>query len=260
MLHVSDLHGCKRCMERVIQIYKDVKADLLVFSGDISGKCVCNDKCYCLWGSLDPASDIENRGGYKLREGDPERNLPGTLVKHAYESTKAWVEELVRNGIEAILIGGNLDHPYVDEAFYKHYPDPRKGLEVKGYTLLGLDLTPYTPFGTFREASEEKIKEMLGEKECDILVSHTPPYGFVDLAMGKVHVGSKAVLEYINKHKPFLSLHGHIHESWGVERVGETTVVNVGSQAYEGVLRYAIVDVEGKKVKDVKLLVDVNKH
>ncbi len=260
ILHVSDLHGCKRCMRRVIELYKDLRADLLVFSGDISGKCVCADRCYCLWGSLEATSDFENRGGYKLEEGDPQRNLPGTLVKHAYKSSKEWVEELSKNDVEAVLIGGNLDHPYVDEAFYKYYPDPRNGIEFRGYTILGVDLTPYTPFGTFREASEAKIREMLVGKTCDILVSHTPPYGFVDLAMGKTHVGSKAILDYINDQNPILSLHGHIHESWGNERVGKTSVVNVGSQAYEGVLRYAVIDVEDKKVKDIKLLVDLHKH
>ncbi len=259
ILHVTDLHACSRCMKRVIGLYKEIKADLLVFSGDISGKCVCDERCYCLWGHLDPSTDYVNRGGYKLRKGDPSRNLPGTLVAHAFEETKEWVENLVENDIETILIGGNLDHPLIDEAFYKYYPDPRKGVEVRGLKFLGVDVVPYTPFGTFREGSEERIKELLVEK-ADILVSHSPPYGILDLAGGSHHVGSKAVLEYIKSSKPFLTLHGHIHESWGFENVDGTVVVNAGSQAYEGVLRYAIIDIDEhvKKVRNVDLRVEFN--
>ncbi|MCI2415202.1 MAG: hypothetical protein MPF33_08205 [Candidatus Aramenus sp.] len=81
-----------------------------------------------------------------------------------------------------------------------------------------------------------------------ILNFHAPPYdtkldqAFVD---GKrVHVGSRAVRDLINEYRPLLGLHGHIHESWATDKVGGTVVVNPGSEAYEGILRFSIVMVE----------------
>lgn len=39
-----------------------------------------------------------------------------------------------------------------------------------------------------------------------------------------------------------VSLHGHIHESRGVQKIGRTLCVNAGSDYSSGVLRGAVVD------------------
>jgi Icc-related predicted phosphoesterase len=41
-----------------------------------------------------------------------------------------------------------------------------------------------------------------------------------------------------------LALHGHIHESKGVQLIGRTRVVNPGSEYAEGVLDGALVDLD----------------
>ena len=60
-------------------------------------------------------------------------------------------------------------------------------------------------------------------------------------------VGSTAVREAIERHQPLLGLHGHIHESRGLAKVGRTTVFNPGSEYSDGVLRGLIVTVEAGK-------------
>jgi Icc-related predicted phosphoesterase len=54
-----------------------------------------------------------------------------------------------------------------------------------------------------------------------IFLFHQPPYG-KNLDMieksnkwfdGDIHIGSKSIRDFINKHKPLLTLHGHIHET-----------------------------------------------
>jgi Icc-related predicted phosphoesterase len=55
-------------------------------------------------------------------------------------------------------------------------------------------------------------------------------------------VGSTAVRRAIEEHAPVLSLHGHVHESRAVARIGDTLAINPGSEYPEGVLRGAIVD------------------
>jgi len=54
--------------------------------------------------------------------------------------------------------------------------------------------------------------------------------------------GSEAVRNAIEKHKPMLGLHGHIHESQSVAKIGRTTCINPGSEYAEGVLRGCIVN------------------
>jgi Icc-related predicted phosphoesterase len=45
-----------------------------------------------------------------------------------------------------------------------------------------------------------------------------------------------------------LGLHGHIHESYGTDKIGETPVVNPGSEYGEGILRGYIVEIDNGKV------------
>lgn len=68
-----------------------------------------------------------------------------------------------------------------------------------------------------------------------ILVCHAPPHGTkLDWLPDIDHpVGSRAVRSFIERHRPLLSLHGHIHESPRItggytDEVGETFCVNPG--------------------------------
>jgi Icc-related predicted phosphoesterase len=53
-----------------------------------------------------------------------------------------------------------------------------------------------------------------------------------------------AILEY----QPLLSLHGHIHESRGTQKLGRTTSINPGSSYSDWSLQGVIVDLDGNKV------------
>jgi len=44
-----------------------------------------------------------------------------------------------------------------------------------------------------------------------------------------------------------LGLHGHIHESSGMRKLGSTTLVNPGSEYAEGILRGALIDVDAQE-------------
>ena len=55
-------------------------------------------------------------------------------------------------------------------------------------------------------------------------------------------VGSTAVRDAIMKHQPMLSVHGHIHESRGVTKMGRTLTMNPGSVYTDGVLQGAVID------------------
>jgi uncharacterized protein len=53
----------------------------------------------------------------------------------------------------------------------------------------------------------------------------------------------------ILKYQPVLSVHGHIHESKGVKKLGQTLAMNPGSSYTDGVLQGAVLDLNEKKGK-----------
>ncbi len=253
ILHVSDLHGSTKAMSLTLELYEELKADLLVVSGDLTGKCVCNENnyCKCVWGRKKDLSmgreRFEASGGYVVdaSEREIERNAPGLLARASLERVKEWMESM--KDINYFIIPGNVDHWLMDTILKE------REIEFKGLVIKGASLVPYTPFGTYREGSEEDVWRALPD-EADILVSHSPPKGIVDLSNyhGGGHVGSEAVRRWIEEKQPLLSLHGHIHEARGFGKLGRTTVVNPGSEAEHGALLFAVIDVDGEKV-EVKL-------
>jgi len=77
-------------------------------------------------------------------------------------------------------------------------------------------------FATIQEDIEKLSK--LSDPSKTIYLFHSPPYDtyldradldgtFVDHAPVDVHVGSIAMKKFIEEKQPFLTLHGHIHES-----------------------------------------------
>lgn len=61
---------------------------------------------------------------------------------------------------------------------------------------------------------------------CDVLVTHEPPLGTLDLTLMRTRAGSRRVLDLLTRCRPSVLVCGHIHESPGVARSGETLVVN----------------------------------
>lgn len=93
---------------------------------------------------------------------------------------------------------------------------------------------PVTPFGSWSfDLSESEAESLLETCPRDaVLVSHSPPYGHVDRA-GGAHLGSRAVLEAIQRVSPRLVICGHIHGCWGQRsKVGSTVVLNAGPRGH----------------------------
>jgi len=114
-----------------------------------------------------------------------------------------------------------------------------------GLGLMGVGWSSPTPFGTPSEAPDGQIAEWLAEAygeakrfERLILVCHTPPLDTkTDLTGSGMHVGSRAVREFIDAVHPDVCVTGHIHESRGVEMLGSTIVINPGDLASGGYVR-----------------------
>ena len=95
----------------------------------------------------------------------------------------------------------------------------------------------------FTEAMEktDSIQKDIGQKEFlknpdkTIYVMHSPPDNTnLDMVLNKNHVGSMAIREFIEQNQPYLTLHGHIHETVNVsgefkDRIGNTLCMSPGN-------------------------------
>ena len=63
--------------------------------------------------------------------------------------------------------------------------------------------------------------------EVDILITHSPPYGYLDIGKKQgVHCGCPVLREKVDKIKPKIHVFGHIHESFGTHQTKQTLFVN----------------------------------
>lgn len=69
---------------------------------------------------------------------------------------------------------------------------------------------------------------MIADAPRKVLVSHPPPRGYVDVSFLKVHGGSRAVREALDRYAIDLIVCGHIHEARGIAHHNQTTIVNCG--------------------------------
>lgn len=103
--------------------------------------------------------------------------------------------------------------------------------------------SPYQPefcdwaFGYPRSQAEERWKIA---KDVDIVMTHGPPYGILDLCKDG-HAGCKGLFEEVEWVAPLLHCFGHIHGGYGVERKiwgspndTDGAVVKVSKAGYEG--------------------------
>jgi uncharacterized protein len=144
-----------------------------------------------------------------------------------------------------------------------------KNVMVGDHEMITCSYSNPTPWDTPREKPDDELEPMLEgliatikDKSNAIFNFHVPPYGFaLDLAPEldenltqaadrKIHVGSRAVAKMIEKYQPLLGLHGHIHESRGVQKIRKTTIINPGSEYSEGILKGVVIVLEKGKVKD----------
>jgi uncharacterized protein len=180
--------------------------------------------------------------------------------------------------IPCILNGGNDDIWEIDDII-EQSPcvsfAEGKLLDLDGFSLVSMGWTNPTPWDTFREAPEpelaakiEAVARQVPDMGRAIFNFHAPPYGTgldeapaLDATLRPIHggavmkpVGSTAVRDAIMQHQPMLSVHGHIHESRGVKRMGRTLAINPGSVYGDGVLQGAVIDLNAKKGKVARYL------
>ncbi len=203
------------------------------------------------------------------------------------ERLREWIavaeERLGDSDIKVYVTGGNDDsvemlQPLVDAESDVIIASEDRVVDVCGYPMVSLGWSNETPWKTPRETDEATLAKML-EETTDRLPDtsraiynfHVPPKDssldtcavldttkwppepvFVGGEPQTFGAGSTSVDAIIRERQPLLGLHGHIHESAGVKKIGRTTCINPGSDYVDGSLRGAVIALRGDTVKGVQ--------
>jgi Icc-related predicted phosphoesterase len=145
---------------------------------------------------------------------------------------------------------GNMDNQDIDDWLTDQGINLHRRVAelAPGVGLMGVGWSTPTPFGTPSEISEEDLARWIDDTYALaagyarlVVVVHTPPYNTAtDRLPSGVHVGSPAVREFLVRVQPALCVTGHIHESRGQDRIGETVVINPGPLSAGGYVRIRV--------------------
>jgi Icc-related predicted phosphoesterase len=193
---------------------------------------------------------------------DDGRSIESTIFKYA--DLGIW--EYIHN--KSITLDGFLIYGY---SFVPPSPFRLKDWEkydVSRYVDPGC-VSPEEGARTFEVSDYEKkystikndLDELIQEKDLNrtIILFHSPPYKTkldraaldgkkIDSAPLDVHVGSIAIQRFIKKRSPYLTLHGHIHESTRltgsyIDKIENTIMLNAAHDGEElSIVRFQIED------------------
>jgi Icc-related predicted phosphoesterase len=228
------------------------------------------------WQEMDPDE-------YRTYEGQQDRidTLFDVLAKERLADWVALAEErLEGSGVRAYLCGGNDDTDEVLTALDEAPRDRVVNAENRvvpiddEHVLVTVGYSTPTPWQTPREKTEPEIAEVIEKVVAEVPdpsravfnfhcppldssldtclkldASVWPPTPVIENRQPVYYgAGSQAVTDALRRYQPTVGLHGHIHESRGMNRYGRTPAFNPGSEYGEGVLRGLIVAIRGGEV------------
>jgi Icc-related predicted phosphoesterase len=185
IVHLSDTHMFHRQL--------DVPAgDVFVNSGDLASE-----------GTLDDYVDVFNWF-------DAMPHAHKVLIAGNRDSLFQHFAKLIRKRIPTTVI-------YLEDS----------GTTINGVKFWGSPWTPGYPWMAFTYHAIEGTEPIWSSvpSDTDVLVTHGPPHGVLDLDNRGQHIGDRALLERVTIVRPRLHLFGHVHDQNGrTERNGITFV------------------------------------
>lgn len=213
----------------------------------------------------------------ELLRADPRRR-EAAFERAMLDELRLWVEladeRLAGTGTRAYVIPGNDDPWSIDEVLAAGSAVDACDEQLRRvgpHEMISFGYSNRTPWQTPRELDEseiyDRLKALVDQLENPsgaIFNIHVPPRdSSLDTAFevdedlryvtrgGRPHeiaTGSSAVRQIIEEAQPLLSLHGHIHESKGVTRIGRTVAINPGSDYGSGHLDGCLVHLARDRV------------
>ena len=231
--------------------------------------------------------DVELSAAEATHLAGDESERDALFTRLVQERLKEWValaeERLADTDVKVYVTGGNDDsvemlEPLVAAGSERMIASESRVVDVCGYPMVSLGWSNETPWKTPRETDEATLAQMLAKAtgeldsyERAIFNLHVPPKDssldtcavldtskwppepvFIGGEPQTFGAGSTSVVSVIRERQPLLGLHGHIHESAGVRKIGRTTCINPGSDYTDGTLRGAVIALRADSVRGVQ--------
>lgn len=262
MIYTADLHGNIAQYKKLIWYSKKVNAKAIIIGGDIAPGSYLEDiievqknfianfpcllkplqksniKLFLMMGNDDCACNLN-----ELEKGDP------YLYKLINEKRLSITEDFDIVGYPYVPITPfkikdweKFDLSYVPKEFVIDY----FRLKKEEYNLDGFksEEGKWRRFHFNSELENNSIQadlcNSLFSKKPDktIYIMHSPPYKTNLDLVSRGHIGSIAVRLFIEKYQPYLTLHGHVHETVQIsgnfkDNIGKTLCMSPGNERYD---------------------------
>jgi len=214
VIAISDIHGEPKKIDEIADIFTGI--DLILLSGDITH-----------FGGRKEAINI--------------------------------IDKIRKYNTNILAVPGNCDYPEVNQYLIEEgisLDCRHKVIDNIYFTGIGgsLPCPGRTPVEYTEEEYNELLKEIipdLNKGQLLVLLIHQPPFGTTaDMLPDGLHVGSNAIRKFIEEYQPVLCLCGHIHEGIGMDKIGNSRIVNPGPLRFG---RYVWATIDNNKEIEVNI-------
>ena len=263
VVYTSDLHGNKVLYSELFELAEERRAQAVIIGGDMLP--MRGSFQYSL---LEQKDFIFSYLGPKLRgflSKAPQATICAMLGNDDWGASNTHLKSLEGQGILRLIHGRRQG---LGDGFeligYAHVPPTpfiikdgeRRDLQTdsaeqqrstaccsQGEKIIVVDPRQYF---VRLKSMEEELEELprVRESHSAVYVMHCPPFSTnLDRLFDGRWLGSRAIRLFIENHQPYLTLHGHIHESAEIsgkywDRIGKTICINPGQSTEE---LYAVV-------------------
>ena len=271
ILVIGDLHG--GFPKGIKLIVKKEKIDLILSTGDFANF----DEYRKL---LFKKKDI-SKAGSKIVKSSLSKKEHKQMMEKVIKSMDKPLKGLDECGVPVYTIYGNLD--YTNYEVNKHkvktnslnkWAKKSKNITVVREKVIGIENIQLLLFSGFRknylkfakkktkkitrlnQSWDRRLKRLFSQfdkSKTTLFLFHDPPKDTkLDLVDNKKspmhgkHVGDETFRKYIEKYQPNLGICGHMHETQGIDKIGNTIVINTGF-GREG--EFLILDIKNNKIK-----------
>lgn len=262
ILYASDLHGNKDFYNKLIKKAKEKEIQALIIGGDLAPKSpgtleqAVNYQKEFFENFFIPQLSKLNKPVFFIMGNDDFRANGPIFKKLNKRSNLKYIHQEKSPFSDKAIVGYSFVNPTPFRLKdWEKFEDEKKEMPKQ---LFGYEVrTVQKEEGTIKQDLKNLVK--LSSPKKTVYVIHAPPFNTkLDIIASGAHVGSKAIRAFIEKEQPFLTLHGHIHESPRMSgsfmgRIGKTICINVGSSYPENKLNSVIIDIKNLDLEYIEL-------
>ncbi len=281
VLYTSDIHGNEVQYQKLIEYAKSISADTIIIGGDIAPKSFpmdvfikgqreflknrlpellspSNSKIFLIMGNDDAAVNLD-----VLERNDLYQVIHGKRIKLTEEFdivgysyvpiTPFYIKDWEKFDLSRVPPSLQAEYAYRKKTNYK----------LGGFksTKSGLEGFRFNPKMALSDSLQKDLEDELFQKNADktVYVIHTPPNKTnLDQLLNRSPAGSMAIRIFIEDFQPYLTLHGHIHETVAVSRdfkhrIGDSLCLSSGNHDIGDELAVLVFDLYN--IQDVERII-----